>query len=205
MKSSRLGSIALAASIATLAACETPTGTTSAALSEGQCPAMPAVAGAGTDLTPAADQRLWFVLHGVGTQDYVCNAAGNGWTFVGPRADLLDAGGEVVGTHYASAAGPTRPAWQFEDGSIVIMRRAAGITVDPTAIPWLLLVADSHDGDGRFAKATTIQRLSTVGGIAPALPCTPGAAAAVPYETDYAFYRTGHGNADGNPACASTR
>lgn len=190
-----------------LAACTSPStdlGTADAPLTEGACPSMPAVGAAGTDLTPAADQRLGFVLTGVGTQNYLCNATGTGWTFTGPEADLLDAGGEVVGTHFASAAGPTRPAWVFADGSAVIMRRVAGITVDPTAIPWLLLVADSYAGDeGRFHQVTSIQRLSTEGGVAPAAPCAPGAVARVPYATDYFFYRAGHGNPAGNPQCRS--
>ncbi|MFO0647921.1 MAG: DUF3455 domain-containing protein [Polyangiales bacterium] len=155
------------------------------------CPSpMPSGAVAGTSLTPAADQTLAFVFHAVGTQNYVCNAAGTGWTFVGPRADLLDDHHHVVGTHFASAAGPTRPEWRFRDGSAVIMARASGVTVSSTAVPWLLLNAVSYEGAGRFSEITSIQRLSTVGGVAPSAPCTAGASSSVPYEADYFFYRT---------------
>lgn len=173
-------------------------------LTADRCPdPMPAVGAAGTSLTPAADQRLWFVLHAVGTQNYVCNAAGTAWTFVGPRAELLNEGGQVVGHHYASAAGPTRPAWESSDGSVVVMQRAGGVSVTPTAVPWLLLTAVSHSGDGRFEDVTSIQRLNTVGGVAPSAPCTAGAPSAVPYETDYFFYKTGEGNSAHNPQCRS--
>ncbi len=158
------------------------------------CPSpMPSGAAAGTSLTPAADQTLAVVFHAVGTQNYVCNAAGTGWTFVGPRADLLDDHGRVVGTHFASAAGAARPEWQFHDGSAVIMAKAAGVTVSSTSVPWLLLTAVSHDGHGRFAEITSIQRLSTVGGVAPSAPCAAGTASNVPYEADYFFYRTREG------------
>lgn len=173
-------------------------------LTSAVCPdPMPAVGAAGTSLTPATDQRLWFTLHAVGTQNYVCNAAGTGWTFVGPVADLLNEGGAVVGHHYASAAGPTRPAWEATDGSVVVMARAGGVTATAGAIPWLLLTAVSHSGDGRFANVSSIQRLNTVGGVAPSAPCTAGAAAAVPYEADYFFYKTGEGNPSNNPQCRS--
>src|SRR6185369_8887892 len=44
-------------------------------------------------LAPDADQRLHFVLHGVGSQIYACEVAGSAWVFRGPQADLLNAGG----------------------------------------------------------------------------------------------------------------
>lgn len=158
-------------------------------IKESDCPPMPHTAGPGTDLTPAPDQQMWFVLEGVGTQNYTCNAAGAAWTFSGPVAELLKENGKDIGTHYASAAGPTRPAWQFRDGSVVIGARVAGISVSPSSVPWLLLTAVDHQGEGRFTDVTSIQRLGTVDGVAPPLPCAPGAVARVPYRTDYFFYR----------------
>ena len=62
----------------------------------------------------------------------------------------------------------------------------------PGNIPWLRLTAVSHTGHGRFSKVTTVQRLNTVGGIAPAAGCdgtTVGAEADVPYTANYFFYR----------------
>lgn len=184
------------------------------------CPSpMPSGAVAGTSLTPAADQRIAFALHAVGTQNYTCNATGTGWTFTGPQANLYvqDRGNDrgrghgcdrdddrVVGTHFASAAGPTRPEWQLRDGSAVIGQRAAGVTVATTAVPWLLLTAASHEGDGRMTDVTSIQRLSTVGGLAPTTPCTAGAEVRVPYEADYVFYTTHAERPERNLQCRST-
>src|SRR5262249_9676218 len=104
------------------------------ALTDSRCPDnVPA------PLTPAADQGLWFVLQGDGVQIYDCKATATGyaWTFRAPEASLLDEGGEVVGAHYVG------PTWQYEDGSSVVAAKKAGVTVDPTAIPWLLLKAVS--------------------------------------------------------------
>ena len=66
----------------------------------------------------------------------------------------------------------------------------------------VLLTATAHTGDGLFANVTSIQRLSTTGGLAPATGCDAdhvGAEARVPYTADYFFYRTGNGN--GNKQC----
>jgi hypothetical protein len=59
------------------------------------------------------------------------------------------------------------------------------------AIPWLLLTARSVGGAGSFAKVTSIQRINTVGGIAPASGCdvhTLGRTARVPYSADYVLF-----------------
>jgi hypothetical protein len=153
------------------------------AISTDFCPAdVPAA------LTPAPDQTLKMHFMGVGVQIYICNATatGFGWTFVAPQANLLRDDGSLVGTHFIG------PTWQGNDGSFVKGTRVAGVTVDPTAIPWLLLTG-APSGDGRFADVTSIQRLSTVGGIAPATPCDAtklGTIAQVPYSADYVFYNT---------------
>jgi hypothetical protein len=62
-------------------------------------------------------------------------------------------------------------------------------------VPWLLLKGVSHAAqDGRFSDVTWVQRLSTVGGIAPTDACdathNPGAVVQVPYSADYFFYET---------------
>jgi hypothetical protein len=62
---------------------------------------------------------------------------------------------------------------------------------DPSAIPWLLLEAQEHTGSGAFSTVTYIQRLDTVGGVAPVEGCDEaheGDEARVPYEATYAFY-----------------
>lgn len=157
------------------------TGEASDAISSDACPDSTPAA-----LTPAADQNLAWVFDAEGVQIYQCN--GTAWTFVAPRADLLNDGGEVVGHHYAG------PTWEANDGSTVVGAKRAGVTVDPTAVPWLLLGAVSHGPvDGRFSDVSSIQRLETSGGNAPATGCDAahaGATAEVPYTARYAMYKT---------------
>ena len=62
---------------------------------------------------------------------------------------------------------------------------------DPQAIPWLLLRATANTGPGVFGPVTSIQRLRTVGGSLPAIPCTQDnakAVARVPYTALYRFH-----------------
>jgi uncharacterized protein DUF3455 len=198
----KTGSLAVGATLlSSLVGCGAPLDTPArpaapAALSTADCPDnVPAA------LKPAPDQRLWQNFTGVGFQIYQCAAGGSGaaWVFQAPQADLLNEGGEVVGSHYAG------PTWQALDGSTVVGRKiAAAPSPDPNAIPWLLLIAVSHDGDGRFTDVTTIQRLNTSGGKAPTTGCDPahiGDVARVPYEAGYFFYHTDPGNGGDVPQC----
>lgn len=147
-------------------------------------------AGVPAALVPGPDQTLKSSFTGIGVQVYICNngSSGPAWTFVAPQANLLNDDGKLIGTHFIG------PTWQGNDGSAVVGARLAGATVDPTAIPWLLLGATSHNGvDGRFADVTSIQRLSTVGGLMPATGCDAdhlGSIAQVPYSAQYVFYKT---------------
>ena len=82
----------------------------------------------------------------------------------------------------------------YRDSSSVVAARAAGATVDPAAIPWLLLNVTSHGGEqGKLSDIVSIQRLQTTGGNAPATGCDAdhvGAEADVLYTARYFFYRT---------------
>jgi hypothetical protein len=82
------------------------------------------------------------------------------WVFDAPRATLVGDNGQVIGTHFAG------PTWQA-NGSKVVAARVDGVTVDNTAIPWLLLKATSTT-PGRLGNTTYIQRVKTGGGLAPA-------------------------------------
>lgn len=70
------------------------------------------------------------------------------------------------------------------------------MTVDPTAIPWLLLkrtvTSPGPDGD-RLAGTTFIQRVATAGGVAPAAAtcnlASAGDVEEVPYTADYYFWK----------------
>ncbi len=136
--------------------------------------------------------KVFLVGHGVGVQIYSCNAtsSGFGWGFVAPRANLYDDHGKLIITHFGG------PTWQAMDGSKVVGRLVDFVTVDATAIPWLLLSAASTaagpDGD-RLVATTYIQRIATTGGLAPpAAECnatTAGTVAEVPYTADYYFWK----------------
>lgn len=139
------------------------------------------------ELAVPAGNRLAFLLDATGVQIYDCKASADGssaaWTFRAPEADLLKRD-HIAGSHYAG------PTWEALDGSTVVGARLAGASVDPTAIPWLLLQAKSHTGDGRMSEVTFIQRLNTTGGLAPSTGCDLdhlGAEADVPYTALYTF------------------
>jgi hypothetical protein len=136
--------------------------------------------------------KVFLVGHAVGVQIYACNptATGFGWSFVAPRADLYGDNGKLVSTHFGG------PTWQAKDASRVVAQRVDGVTVDATAIPWLLLSAVSTatgpSGD-RLADTTFIQRTATTGGLAPAAAdceaTTAGTRVEVPYTADYHFWK----------------
>jgi hypothetical protein len=68
-----------------------------------------------------------------------------------------------------------------------VMRRC---TPDANAIPWLLLSATPGGEPGIFRRTTYIQRVSTVGGLAPASAgLVVGEVREVPYTAVYRFFR----------------
>jgi Protein of unknown function (DUF3455) len=139
---------------------------------------------------PAGNQ-LAFSFDATGVQIYTCQttATGYAWAFQAPEATLFDARGRNVGSHYAG------PTWQYKDGSQVVGTKVAAVTPDATSIPWLLLQASSHTGQGKFAPVTYIQRLDTGGGLAPsAATCgasNVGEIARVDYVATYYFFKAG--------------
>jgi hypothetical protein len=139
------------------------------------------------------DQHKPFLIgHAAGVQIYACTASAGGyaWGPATPRAVLYDNAGHVLADHYGG------PSWRAKDGSTVVARRVDGVTVDPTAIPWLKLEATSAtpgvDGD-RLTRTTFIQRVNTSGGLPPEpATCnaqTAGTAREVPYTADYVFWK----------------
>lgn len=137
---------------------------------------------------PAGEIPLMTVAaHGV--QIYECRAAPGAnpaWTFVAPEADLFDASGRRIGSHGAG------PFWQHEDGSrFVGTVRARADAPQPKAIPWLLLSASKQGSDGVFSRVSSVQRLNTVDGQAPADGCDSaalGKRAQMQYRADYVLY-----------------
>lgn len=140
-------------------------------------------AAAPESIKPPAGETLILRAHASGVQIYGCEASQ--WQLRGPDAHLVDDAGAAVGTHFAG------PAWQWSDGSRVTGTPVASATPDPQSIPWLLLRATAHEGDGALKNVTSIQRLHTKGGKAPAEPCTAARekeTVRVPYTADYYFF-----------------
>jgi len=126
-----------------------------------------------------------------GVQIYVCQAKKDDptqfeWAFKAPEADLFDAQGNKIGHHFAG------PTWESTDGSQVVGELKGHIpSQDQNAVPWLLLTAKNHTGNGVFSQITSIQRLETAGGKPPAGGCSQanvGQELRVPYTAVYYFY-----------------
>jgi hypothetical protein len=154
--------------------------------------AAPAQAASPLSLLPPAGNHPYLVGHGRGVQIYRCAATTTGlaWTFVAPRADLTDNRGRVIIHHFGG------PTWQADDGSKVVGSLVSSFTVSKTAVPWLLLSATTTPaptGGGLLADTTFVQRLFTVGGVAPAAStcaaANVGATAEVPYTAEYVFWK----------------
>jgi hypothetical protein len=139
-------------------------------------------------LQTAADEQLVVQVHAKGDQIYSCKADGAqaGWTLKAPEAQLFDKDGRAFGKHFAG------PSWEASDGSRVVGKAAANVaSPDADAIPWLLVKVVSYAGEGVLTRVTSIQRINTKGGRAPASGCDAGHAGQevrVPYSADYLFF-----------------
>jgi hypothetical protein len=116
-----------------------------------------------------------------GVQTYRCTPE-HKYVLLGPTAMLRGRKGQFV-THYFG------PSWQFQDGSVIVGKI---IAKEPRAntIDQLLLQVSQHSGpDGLLSQVDFVQRLATVGGIAPS-QCDPArsSALAVPYSAIYQFW-----------------
>ena len=130
------------------------------------------------------------------------------WGFIGPQATLFATlpNGQVqqVTTHFLSANpvnGLLQPTWQHSDDTSSVWGRLKpstnAVTVDPGAIPWLLLevtAAQTGPSSGDFmTEAVFIHRVNTTGGVMPSTGCSEaadiGTVRFVPYTADYFFYR----------------
>ena len=132
-------------------------------------------------LNPGAGESLARIVPAKGVQIYECRDAK--WAFVAPEAELFDRAGKKIGTHYAG------PHWEAADGSKVVgaVKQRADAPGEGN-IPWLLLGAKSVGNDGAFSRVTSIQRVATAGGAAPAGACSSGKRIRVPYTADYYFF-----------------
>src|ERR1700685_2241414 len=139
-------------------------------------------------IQPPANVQLLLQVHAKGDQVYTCKTDGAtpAWTLKAPDAQLFDKDGKPFGKHFAG------PSWEANDGSRVTGKAVANVpSPDADSIAWLLLNIVGHEGNGVLSKATTVQRINTKGGKAPATGCDAshaGRELRIPYSADYVFY-----------------
>jgi hypothetical protein len=135
--------------------------------------AAPGQAGVPTSLLVPAGNHLVVSLHVIqGVQVYTCTKGA--WTFTEPDADMGVSNRPIV----LYTAGPE---WiSTVDGSAVKGSPLASVSRTGT-IPDLLVKAVSNRGSGMFGQVDYIQRLDTIGGLAPAGACTDGTITASQY------------------------
>ena len=159
-----------------------------------------------------AGNEVFLLGRGVGTQNYVCAPCdptkqncplGVAFTLFTPQATLFNDQGEQLITHFSSPnpneGGAIRVSWQdSRDTSSVWAKLVKAAIVRLDSIPWVLLnVKDTGTQAGptgdRLTKTTFMQRVNTVGGLAPAVGCLSSAdlghQAFIPYTADYFFYK----------------
>ncbi len=140
------------------------------------------------ELQPPANEQFLLQVRAKGDQIYSCKADGGqfAWTLKAPDAQLFDKDGKPFGKHFAG------PSWEASDGSRVTGKAVANApSPDGASIPWLLLTVVSRNGDGNLTRVTSIQRISTKGGKAPASGCDgahAGQEERAPYTADYVFF-----------------
>lgn len=147
-----------------------------------------AAAMAENPLAPPADVKQLLEVNADGVQKYVCTPKDQGfaWIFDAPDATLFDAQGRQIGTHFKG------PTWKLTDGSEIIGEVVTKqASPDAGAIPWLLLKAKTHQGEGQLAGATFVRRIDTKGGVEPVGGCDAvhkGEVARVGYSATYQFF-----------------
>ena len=144
-------------------------------------------------LKAPAGEEVVLGAHAKGVQIYVCQAGADqklAWVLKGPEAELSNAAGKTIAHH---SAGPT---WKHVDGSEVMGKVVAKQDAPkPDAIPWLLLTAAGHKGEGVLTQVTSIQRIHTEGGLPPGANTCDASASGKEvrsvYAADYYFYAPG--------------
>jgi hypothetical protein len=139
------------------------------------------------ELAPPAGNKLDSIFKAKGVQVYGCTAGK--WTLIEPAASLtgitLSPVRKVQAIHFRG------PSWQSDsDGTLVEgMSPVPAPSATPNSIPQLLITAKTTRGDGTFGGVTFIQRLATVGGVAPATACAAEQTTAVRYSAVYRFFK----------------
>ncbi len=158
------------------------------------CAAPPAAMMVPEAIKASPQERAAFTRFARGVQIYRCERAAEGgairWVFVAPEAQLFENAGSTValGSHGEG------PFWQANDGSRTVGKVASRADAPLAAadIPWLRLTTTPNGVAGQMAAVSSIQRVRTAGGVAPASGCSAaadlGGVARVPYTSDYVFW-----------------
>jgi hypothetical protein len=116
-----------------------------------------------------------------GVQIYTCAAGAPYGATSTPEAQLVGPLGRIH--HFAG------PSWQStRDKSLVTASKVDPVSPRAGAIPELLLKVQTHTGQGILSRADYINRLATVGGLAPAGNCDKAGSISVPYQAVYVFW-----------------
>jgi len=153
------------------------------------------------------DGDLFLIGHGVGTQNYVCLPSGAGFAFslFTPEATLFTDDAAQLTTHFFSPdrdprdLGAIRVTWEHSRDTSTIWGAVTGqVQVRQDSINWLRVeikgALPGPTGGAKLTPTTFVQRINTVGGLAPAADCVGatdvGKRAFVPYTADYLFFRS---------------
>jgi hypothetical protein len=139
-----------------------------------------------------AGHRVAMQTVGAGSITYECRVKKDStdqfeWVFAGPDAKLLDSAGKTVGKYYGPPA-----TWEAVDGSKITGTQVAVSPGGAGNIPLQLVKANPAMGMGAMQGITYIQRVNTMGGIAPAMPCAQAQVSqkqVVQYQADYNFWK----------------
>lgn len=159
--------------------------------------AIPEPAGLTAQMRAGANEEPAFMLSGSGVHIYQCRVTANNattnsaentfaWSFVAPDATLSD--GERTTARLTS---PNLIESSSDRGSVSGLVRSSQ-QAGNNNLPWTLMRAQPIGDAGLFTGVTSIQRVNTNGGMAPATGCgadTVGSEARVAYSADYYFYK----------------
>jgi len=137
------------------------------------------------------DEEPAFMLTANGVHVYECRAApgrsgGYAWTFTNPDATLFE-GSRSIGTQSA----PNLWESSSDRSSVSAVVQATQPAGDAN-LPWTSMRAQSASETGLFSGVTRVQRVNTVGGVAPASGCSEdsvGSEVRVQFSADYYFYK----------------
>jgi hypothetical protein len=153
--------------------------------------AIPEPPGISRNLRASAQEEPAFVLSANGIHLYECKPRATdpnaySWYFVVPDATLRDSGGERA-RHAAVNQWDSTSDRSTVSGVLTAMQPTT-----PGNLPWALIRAIPGAADGMFAGVTSIQRVNTSGGVAPATGCdaaSAGSEVRVNFSADYYFYK----------------